>query len=98
MEAWDGKAADRVEAPAPEARYELAQGRKPWEYDRTKSPSPSGATHFSSMPREAKFNPSGKPRLRVRPSGSERTKEPRVAPYGASDLRGDTVPRASALG
>src|SRR5579872_3609897 len=45
------------------------------------------------MPREAKFNPTGKPRRRVRPSGSERNpNSPGVAPYGASDLRGATVP------
>src|SRR5579872_2199973 len=50
------KAADRVEAPAPEARHELAHGRKPWEYGSTRSQSPSGAAHLS-IHREANSIP-----------------------------------------
>src|SRR5579872_878213 len=83
MEAWEGRLLIELRIQRPEARNELAQGGKPWEYDRTKSPSPSGAAHFSSMPRDAKFDPTGKPRWRVLPCGSKRNpNSPGVAPPG----------------
>src|SRR5579872_1165915 len=93
-------AADRVEAPAPEARHELAHGREPWEYGSTRSPSPSGAAHLSLIDASGnKTGSTGKPRFaRSAVWFRAQPKQPGCRPSGAGLLAPASYPGLPPMG